>query len=333
MARPHKAPLTYFPFSTLFPADDKIVILRREYGVKGEGVIVRLWCALYGTYGYYLPFDDVNTPPTIAPVDDRRYGVTSTLVVAIVNRCLQVGLFHEPLFKQYGILTSEAIQERYFRAVNRRRGVTAIRQYLLVTPPVGIVIVDNNPIIARNNELKEIKDNNILPNGRISLSLTERENIIFLNNPLKKEKKKESDATASLIEIFFFRNLHTPATEAERFVNHYNARGWRDRSGAEIHDIPSLARAWEQRKKLQPPHHFEALESFKKLYTLFRPTMTVAKREELLTLVTAITVEEQTLYITCPQIVAEYIDEQIKKHIDKARAIFAQYKTLKYRIV
>lgn len=329
MARPQKTPLTYFPFATSFPTDDKILILVGEFGAKGEAVVVRLWCALYGTYGYYLPYDDINTPPTIARVDDRRYGVSSTLVVAVVNRCLQVGLFHEALYKQYGILTSEAIQDRYFRAVNRRRGVTAIRQYLLVTPPAGVVIVDINPINVCNNSLNKIKDNNILTDVRISLSYTEREKNNFLDNFSKERKKKES-SQFSVVEHFFFRGFNNPAAEAERFRNHYNARGWRDRSGAEIHDIFSLARCWEQRGKVTPPHNHEALNCFRSFYTLWREELPADKREELLSLIPAITAQGSCILIHCPKIVASYLEEQLSRHASVARQLFTPFNNIQY---
>lgn len=331
MARPQKTPLTYFPFATAFPNDDKILILVGEFGAKGEAVVVRLWCALYGTYGYYLPYDDINTPPTIARVDDRRYGVSAPLVVAIVNRCLQVGLFHEALYKKYGILTSEAIQDRYFRAVNRRRGVTAIRQYLLITPPAGIVIVDINPINVCNNSLNKIKDNNILTDVRISLSSTEREKNIFLDNSSKERKKKESCDEFSVAEHFFFRNFKAPIFEAERFRNHYNARGWRDRSGAEIHDITSLARCWEQRGKgIIPPHQPEALNCFRSFYTLWREELPADKREELLSLIPAITAKGSCILIHCPKVVASYLEEQLNKYASIIRQLFNPFNNIQY---
>ena len=329
MARPQKTPLTYFPFATSFPTDDKILILVGEFGAKGEAVVVRLWCALYGTYGYYLPYDDLNTPPTIARVDDRRYGVSSTLVVAIVNRCLQVGLFHEAMYKQYGILTSEAIQDRYFRAVNRRRGVTAIRQYLLITPPAGVVIVDINPINVRNNSLNKIKDNNILTDVRISLSYTEREKNNFLEDFSKERKKKES-SQFSVAEHFFFRNFKAPIFEAERFRNHYNARGWRDRSGAEIHDITSLARCWEQRGKVTPPHNHETLNCFRSFYTLWREELPADKREELLSLIPAITAKGSCILIHCPKVVASYLEEQLNKYASIIRQLFNPFNNIQY---
>lgn len=332
MARPHKTPLTYFPFATGFPNDDKILILVGEFGAKGEAVVVRLWCALYGTYGYYLPYDDTTTPPTIARVEDRRYGVSSTLVVAIVNRAIQVGLFHEALYKKYGILTSQPIQERYFHAVSRRRGVTAIRQYLLVSPPVGVVIVDINPINVSNNELNKMKDNNILPNGRISLSYTERENN-FIDKPSKERKKKESCEDFSLIEQFFFRNFHLPAVEAERFSNHYNARGWRDRSGTEIIDIQSLARSWEQRGNTRKPHHPDALASFRKFYlSTLRPELPAHKRDELLSLISGITADAHTLIIHCPRIIARHIESCIATDVAQARSLLSPFNQINYII-
>ncbi len=332
MARPHKTPLTYFPFATGFPNDDKILILVGEFGAKGEAVVVRLWCALYGTYGYYLPYDDTTTPPTIARVEDRRYGVSSTLVVAIVNRAIQVGLFHEALYKQYGILTSQPIQERYFHAVSRRRGVTAIRQYLLVSPPVGVVIVDINPINVDNNELNKMKDN-ILTNARI-LSYTERENNNLKNLPKERKKKKESNTQQSLVEIFFFRNFSRPAAEAQRFTNHYNARGWRDSSGAEIHDIHSLARSWEQRGTSRKPHQQEALSAFHSFYSnTLRDELTADKRDELLSLITALVREGNTLIIHCPRIAANFIEQQLAAHVDTARRQLQPFTQIKYNIL
>ena len=333
MARPHKTPLTYFPFATGFPNDDKILILVGEFGAKGEAVVVRLWCALYGTYGYYLPYDETNTPPAIARVEDRRYGVSSTLVVAIVNRAIQVGLFHEALYKQYGILTSQTIQERYFHAVARRRGVTAIRQYLLVSPPVGVVIVTINPINVYNNELNNMKDNNILPLGRISLSSVERENNLVDNSSKERKKKKESNAQQSLVEIFFFRNFAHPAAEAQRFTNHYNARGWRDSSGAAIHDIHSLARSWEQRGTSRKPHNQEALSAFHSFYSTLRDALPCDKRDEMLSLISALARDGNTLIIHCPRIVAHFIEQQLTSHINTARKQLQPFTHIKYNIL
>jgi len=59
---------------------------------------------------------------------------------------------------------------------------------------------------------------------------------------------KKSDATAErarLLEILFFdKRIKNAATELERFLNHYEARGWRDNSGAPIRNRAALLRAW-----------------------------------------------------------------------------------------
>lgn len=335
MARPNKTPLTYFPFATGFPNDDKIIILVGEFGAKGEAVVVRLWCALYGTYGYYLPYDEVNTPPTIARVEDRRYGVSSTLVVAIVRRAIQVGLFCGDLYKRYSILTSQAIQERYFHAVSRRRGITAIRQYLLIAPPIGVVIVDINPINVDNNELNKIRDN-ILPDGRI-LSLTERENNNFINiRKEKRKKKKESEKQFSVHELFFFRNFLSPTDEVRRFIDHYNARGWCDSSGARIQDTYSLACNWEQRtRRAQPsPHSPDALAAFKRFYALWSDTFQDEyDKSSFLSDIRHITADGNTMYISCTMAAARLIEERIKEHADVAAKALNPYNQIKYKLI
>ncbi len=323
MARPKKAPLTYFPFSTAFPLDDKIIVLSGEYGAKGEAVLVRLWCALYGTYGYYLPYDETNTPKSVARVEDRRYGVTSSLVVAIVHRAVQVGLFSQRLFKEYKVLTSEAIQQRYFEAVRRRVGVTVYRQYLLVSPPIGVVIVDINPINVDINELNKSKDN-ILPNGRI-LSSKERENNFLYKPPVEKEKKEKE--IFSVVETFFFRNFSTPAAEAERFRNHYAARGWRDRAGNPLIDITALARSWEQRRNPSCPHHPKALSLFRKFYSIFREELPPDKRDELLSLIYRLDIDDkQNYFITCPTVIKRYLEDVISSHRAKVVKVFCGYR-------
>ena len=51
MARPAKAGVDYFPMDTYFYTDDKIKILRAEFGAKGMYLLSDLLCDLYAKDG------------------------------------------------------------------------------------------------------------------------------------------------------------------------------------------------------------------------------------------------------------------------------------------
>ena len=54
MARPLKDGVDYFPKDTGFYEDDKIRLLRVEFGAKGMYLLDYLLCDLYGKNGYYF---------------------------------------------------------------------------------------------------------------------------------------------------------------------------------------------------------------------------------------------------------------------------------------
>lgn len=117
MARNLKSGLDYFPFSTGFFDDDKIKCIGGEFGIKGEIIAIRLLCTIYRENGYFAVWDEKLR----AMLARQMSGVSVDLIEQVVNRLVKWGFFLESLFNSDKILTSSAIQRRYFEATKRRQ--------------------------------------------------------------------------------------------------------------------------------------------------------------------------------------------------------------------
>ena len=149
MSRSFKDGLDYFSFDVYM--DDKFELLEAEFGLTGFAVVVKLYQRIY-RFGYYCELKD-----EVALLFAREVGLGGNVVSEILSCCFKRGIFNQELFDKYGILTSSGIQKRYFEATKRRKGVTAIRDYLLVN--VSILDINVN-IIDLNVDINEINVGN-----------------------------------------------------------------------------------------------------------------------------------------------------------------------------
>ena len=69
------------------------------------------------------------------------------------------GIFDKNMFEKYSILTSKGIQERYFKAVDRRKQVFVKSQYLLVDcahfSKNVCILKENVDIFSKNADIFE----------------------------------------------------------------------------------------------------------------------------------------------------------------------------------
>lgn len=198
MARPEKQKLDYFPLDVDFFQDEKIAAISGEFGLKGESIFIHLLCAIYRN-SYFIEWTDLLRMKLLRELP----GVTPELLDKVVDRLVKWGTFDNGLFSTTRVLTSTAIQKRYFNIAKRR--ANADLKYVLDS-----VIVDKNPVNVCNNS------------------------VIVDKNPLKKRKEKKIISSCMteaykreeeriFYEIFFWRNLVQPQAEVRRFVD-YNAK-------------------------------------------------------------------------------------------------------------
>lgn len=126
MARPQKIGLDYFPLDNNISDDDKIFYIESEHGITGFAVYIKLLTRIYDN-GYFIEWDKFRQN-----VLARKINVDINTLLGVVNSCVECNLFNKKILDQYNILTSKAIQKRYFEATSRRKSVSILNDYCLV---------------------------------------------------------------------------------------------------------------------------------------------------------------------------------------------------------
>lgn len=129
MSRPIKDGVDYFPLDADFFQDDKIRLIKGEFGAKGIVILLYILCEIYREKGYYKVWDK---DACLLMADAVGCGIVPENITQVVQGCLRRSVFDDGVFQMFGILTSAGIQRRYIRAVSTREQIPAIREYWLL---------------------------------------------------------------------------------------------------------------------------------------------------------------------------------------------------------
>ena len=150
MSRPLKTGLDYFPMDV--EMDDKVELIEAKHGILGFGILVKLYQRIYKE-GYFLKL----TEETLL-IFSKRVNVDINKVNEVINDCLRYQLFDENLHKKYQILTSPGIQKRYLQAIDRRKDIELIQNYINVDiNGLNVNINWVNVDISTQSKVKETK--------------------------------------------------------------------------------------------------------------------------------------------------------------------------------
>ena len=119
-----KEGLDYFPFSVDLLDDEKLDILREDYGVVVNDVYISLLCLLYKKKGYYIPYEtDIEKKDCVWFIYKRvrggRYPVQQNAIPVVIESLVSQGLFSGRYFPK--IITSERAQRTYYSATVDRK--------------------------------------------------------------------------------------------------------------------------------------------------------------------------------------------------------------------
>ena len=133
-----KEGLDYFPFSVDLLDDEKLDILREEYGVVANDIYIALLCLLYKKKGYYIPYETEEEKKDCVwyiykRVRGGRYSIQQNTIPIVIESLVSQGLFSGRYFPK--IITSERAQRTYYSAtVERKAGSLDIkREYWMLS--------------------------------------------------------------------------------------------------------------------------------------------------------------------------------------------------------
>lgn len=225
MARPIKEGMDYFPMDVTLNVN--IELIEAKYGMEGFAVIIRLMQMIYGGRGYYCEWSE-----DIELLFAKKNTVDKTRLSEIVNAALDRGVFDKDMFNRYGILTSADIQSRY--SVAKRNSCATIKdEYALIEIPKKKVYDTKTEVYDTktgdtdvNNTTKESKENKSKENKN------------------KEEENNNNDVShPDITDVKNYCNEIGIMIDCEKFVNHYNSKGWRI-NGSSLIDWKSRVKAW-----------------------------------------------------------------------------------------
>ena len=244
MARPLKDGVDYFPKNTDFYNDDKVRLLRAEFGAKGMYLLDYLLCEIYGKNGYFIKWDKSRC---FLVSDGAGCGCSPEYISEFISGALRCSFFDEGVFKVFGVLTSAGIQRRYLRMFGRREQITIIEEYWLLDMndkndvPAGVldkvtlkkVSVCNNPVNVCKNSQNKINKNKVN----------------------KREGARVCATPPTLEQIKDFLREERIAINAEKFFYYYSAKNWQG-----VSDWKMKAHEWaatEKTSETQPDVTFD----------------------------------------------------------------------------
>lgn len=146
MARISKPGLDYFPLDVNFFQDRKVRRISNRHHAAGIAALTSLLCLIYKEKGFYVSWNQ-----------DTLFDISQEVcceeeeMQAIIDDCLSVGLFDTYIYKEYGILTSQAIQEQYHKIItdSRRKYKLPLERFWLIKEEEDGT--ENNSAEIRNN--------------------------------------------------------------------------------------------------------------------------------------------------------------------------------------
>ena len=130
MARPTKQGIDYFPLDVQF--DEKVELFIAETGAEGLGVLVTVWQLIYQNKGYYI-----DNGSDLYLLIRRRVMSDLVTIETVVNSAIERGIFDKIKHREHKILTSKAIQNRYFIGAKKKKIVNVDENYICNGVSVG----------------------------------------------------------------------------------------------------------------------------------------------------------------------------------------------------
>ena len=181
MARISKPGLDYFPLDVNFLQDRKVRRISCRHHAAGIAALTSLLCLIYKEKGYYISW---NKDTLFDIAQEACCGEEE--MQAIIDDCLAVGLFDNLIYKEYGVLTSQAIQEQYHKIItdSRRKYKLPLEHFWLIKEDFKDV-TESHDFATTMPQTKEETDTDI--KGKQEMDMENE-----IKSEIKKDKETEN---------------------------------------------------------------------------------------------------------------------------------------------
>ncbi len=200
--------ISYFPTPANFFDEETIELLEAKFGVLASYVVLRLLCKIYKE-GYYISWGKEQSLIFVRKVGG---GINEEMRVKIMELLLEKGFFHKETYEQYGVLTSERIQEVWFEATIRRKIDFSQLPYILETK-------------RRKGKQKEVTNNENADISSTQEGVNPENEDIYGQTKLKQtklnpEEEERNDASFEIPEYAYNQATHNIAGLIESLKCH-----------------------------------------------------------------------------------------------------------------
>lgn len=135
----------------IFDNDAKIDKLLDAHGWVGFSIYFYLCMKAFGSDGYFYKWCFDLCASTARKMGG---GVGAGTVQEAVGYCLQIGLFDQRLFEEWGVLTSRGIQRSYWAVASKRRVRSVFKELWLLdeNESEGLIFVPLNSELQQTND-------------------------------------------------------------------------------------------------------------------------------------------------------------------------------------
>lgn len=121
-----KTGIDFFPYASANSVDVNTILA--EYGAMGVYAYTILLQIIYNEKGYFFEASKRNISTLKFQNGIER---ENDVIEKVMEFALELGLFNQKMYKEYGIITSEEIQCNYFIAIRKRTNLVIEEKYLI----------------------------------------------------------------------------------------------------------------------------------------------------------------------------------------------------------
>lgn len=244
MARPERHDVDYFPF--MVKDGRTFFILEDKYQCKGIGFFTNMCRFLAQTPDHHYSIaDEVDKMYFFSKVKcDEESGIDMLDIMA------KTGKIHKQLWEKKRVIASNdflvSVEDAY---KNRKNNIITISEIC-------------NKYEVNNCSAKTAEK---------LISAKNTEETVEQIQPKVLPVFDKDFFIPEIAEIFYFKNFVNPESEAEKFWNHYNATGWKNKNGTPIENVLSVANNWEQKNVVGNKIPVNIMGGWKSVYSSCKP--------------------------------------------------------------